>query len=96
MTAKDLKEILADVPDDWAVVVEKPEGERLPAVGDSRRPQTPAPEAGASGLHVFFPWASRRPKPAPKDVSFGIRVSLPLALVRQIVLPTALDATAIA
>ena len=28
MTAKELKEILHDVPDDWTVVVEQPEGER--------------------------------------------------------------------
>jgi len=33
MTAKDLKEILADVPDDWIVVVEQAEGERLPTIG---------------------------------------------------------------
>jgi hypothetical protein len=33
MTAKDLKEILADVPDHWTVVVEQPEGSRYQTQG---------------------------------------------------------------
>jgi len=33
MTAKELKEILAEVPDNWTVVIEPPEGERLATVG---------------------------------------------------------------
>jgi hypothetical protein len=28
MSAKELKEVLRDVPDHWAVLVEQPEGER--------------------------------------------------------------------
>jgi hypothetical protein len=33
MTAKDLKEILEDVPDHWLVVVEQPEGTRYHTQG---------------------------------------------------------------
>lgn len=33
MTAKELKEILTDVPDDWVVVVEQPEAERYHTEG---------------------------------------------------------------
>jgi hypothetical protein len=33
MNAKDLKEILADVPDHWIVVVEQPEGDRYQTQG---------------------------------------------------------------
>ena len=33
MKASLLKEVLADVPDDWEIVVEEPEGERYPTIG---------------------------------------------------------------
>jgi hypothetical protein len=33
MTAKNLKEILADVPDHWTVTVEQPEGSRYQTEG---------------------------------------------------------------
>ena len=33
MTAKELKEILEDVPDHWIVVVEQPEGDRYHTEG---------------------------------------------------------------
>jgi hypothetical protein len=33
MTAKELKEILTDVPDDWIVLVEQPEGDRYHTEG---------------------------------------------------------------
>jgi hypothetical protein len=33
MTARDLKEVLANVPDDWIVVVEQPEGDRYHTEG---------------------------------------------------------------
>jgi len=33
MTAKLLREVLEDVPDDWVVVVEQPEGERYHTEG---------------------------------------------------------------
>jgi hypothetical protein len=33
MTAKDLKEVLEHVPDDWNVVVEQPEGARYHSEG---------------------------------------------------------------
>jgi hypothetical protein len=33
MTAKELKEILEDVPDHWLVLVEQPEGDRYQTIG---------------------------------------------------------------
>jgi hypothetical protein len=33
MTAKELKEIMQDVPDHWTVLVEQPEGERYHTEG---------------------------------------------------------------
>ena len=33
MTAKELKEILHDVPDHWIIVVEQPEGDRYHSEG---------------------------------------------------------------
>ena len=33
MTTKELKDILTDVPDDWTIVVEQPEGDRDHSAG---------------------------------------------------------------
>ena len=33
MNAKELKEVLTDVPDDWTIVVEQPEGDRYHSQG---------------------------------------------------------------
>ncbi len=33
MTAKELKEILTDVPDNWTIVIEQPEGDRYHTSG---------------------------------------------------------------
>jgi hypothetical protein len=33
MSAKELKEILENVPDDWTIVVEQPEGDRYHTFG---------------------------------------------------------------